>query len=44
MIVSCDHLISLQVHRRTRALRKLVKKIGEDPELLCKTTLTRYVE
>ena len=34
----------LQVHRRTRALRKLVKRVGENPEALSKTTLTRYVQ
>ena len=34
----------VQVHRRTRALRKLVKRVGENPEALSKTTLTRYVQ
>ena len=39
-----ENMRHLQVHRRIRAMRKLVKRIGEDPELLSKTTLTRYIQ
>ena len=36
--------LSKSVESPPRALRKLVKRVAEDPEALSKTTLTRYIQ